>query len=308
MSMTNKFIVLFLILEQIQKIKMKYLLLLIVTTAMTTSCSMEYETWIGKDGSGQKEIQVDMSGMGAMGGLMEGTMDDGELDEEILKDNMDEMLNMEEVEDIMMEEKPLDIGNLLKNPMAFGDIDTMFVLYDVMPDSLKSLPDAGLMKNLNMMLSNSDDSQETSFRLGLKYDSPEEYSKTLSAADNFLSDSEKGLSNFFDDLMDVVDLKNGTVIIPEQDISDKLGEEDLGLDDMGLGGENSEEEDEEMMEMMSMMFGEIGLKYIYHLPGPVEFTSDPEAIIEGNMVTFKISFLDLMNSKTIPKYVIKFRP
>ena len=103
---------------------MKYLLLLIVTTAMTTSCSMEYETWIGKDGSGQKEIQVDMSGMGAMGDLMEGTMDDGELDEEILKDNMDEMLNMEEVEDIMMEEKPLDIGNLLKNPMAFGDIYT----------------------------------------------------------------------------------------------------------------------------------------------------------------------------------------
>jgi len=292
---------------------MKNWLLLLVGIAMGTSCSLEYETTIEKDGGGEKQFQVDISGLGGMAGLFDGAMGGEEMDEDVLDENMDENLNMDELEDVMEGEKPLNMKSILDNPMALGNIDTIFSLYEEMPDSLRLMPNADLLKKITIKIRNSDETQESNFRIGIKYDNQKEFDKILETADSFMSEAdpekETKFSKFFNDNAEIVDLKNGTVIIPEQDISDQLGDEDLGMGDLGLGGEGeNEEDDEEMMAMMSMMFGEMGLSYIYHLPGPVEFTNDPKAIIEGNTVTFKLPLMELMKNNVTPKYVIKYKP
>jgi len=268
---------------------------------------METETTISKDGSGEKSFKMDMSSMGMLMGMMKGVEEEStdEEKEDIISKNIEESLNQEGIEKLMDgEAKEFNLSDLISNPGAMGDIDTSFNVYDVMPDSIKSNEGSEFMKKVHMSIKSDEESGEAMFSINMSYDSEEERDEISNKLPEILGKSaDSNGQDFTENLFgeaETIDYKKGFVIIPAQDIDDELGDQ-MGDEDMDL-------EDEETKMMMNMMFGDSEVKSIYHLPGPVEFTNDANAIINGSTVTFTVSFIELMEMKEIPKRVIKYKP
>jgi len=295
------------------------------------SCKMETEVWINEDGSGKQQFTMDMSGMGGMASMFEDAIDeDSEIIEEKLEENIEEHLNEEKLMEIIEaepEEGVLDVlkepftegesddiglSDIFKNPMSLGEVDTTMIVYDILSESARQIPDAELTKNTYMSIQNKGE-DEMNFTMGLSYDSKEDFEKTLTAFSAAMAAESKdkgderdagGYANKMQGFFNhdhTVDYKKGIVIIPEQEIDDDMSE--------GLGGdEDINLDDPQEKAMFEMMFGSSGITSIYHLPGEVEFSNDRNAKIEGNTITFFTSMMDLMEMEVTPKRIIKYKP
>lgn len=288
--------------------KNNILLFIALLLVSLSSCKMEYETTINKDGSGEDSVNIDMGGIGAMASMFDGMMDEEEEIKEEIKEGKMEYKGKE------AESEPIDIKELFKNPGAMGEIDTTVNMYSAMPDSLKSHPKAYLMKNVTMNFKSDEDSEEMAFGLNFKYNSQAQKKEIAEHMAIFLDDENKdqdlptdGISEKLFGPDPILDLENGILTIPAQNLMDDLGDELGGGLGGGLGGEDLNMEDESTKMMMQMMFGDSGLKATYHLPGEIEFVSDMDAKISGNSVTFNTSIMDLMEMEEMPKRVIKFK-
>ena len=176
----------------------------------------------------------------------------------------------------------------------------------MLSDSLKAHPKSKLMKNVVMNIKSDEGGDEMSFGMSINYDSKEQRDEISEYMPIFLSkdktdkqDVTSGITSTIMGEAETIDYKKGIVTIPAQDLSDELGE--------GLGSDEMDMEDEESKMMIKMLFGDSGMKSTYHLPGPVEFTNDHTAVINGNSVTFNISMMDLMEMEQIPQRIIKYK-
>jgi len=269
---------------------------------LLTSCSMDYETTLNKDGSGEESFEMDMSGIGQLSSMIDGMSKDGE--------NMDDGIDEEALEE-MLEGDPkdgnFDISKIFTDPSSLPQQDTSFTLYEAMSDSLKETPNAYLMKLVRFGMRSDSINDEMKVSFHLKFKDQEERKKIREEMPNYLvdgKDKKENISNLdmsknmFGE-MEQIDLKKGVLIIPAMDLKSDDDEEEVALE---------EEDDEETKAMMAMMFGNSGVRQTYHLPGKIEFTSDPKAKIDGNTVVFFTPLIDLMETESIPKRVIKFNP
>ncbi len=279
---------------------------------LLTSCSMDYETTLNKDGSGEESFEMDMSGIGQLAAMFEGTSEDGEdIDKEKLGENMDDHIDQEALEE-MMEAKPedgnFDISKIFTDPTSLPQQDTSFTIYEMMSDSLKGTQNAYLMKLVTIGMKSDSINDEMRISFKLKFKDQEERLKIREEMPNYLRDQNEKNEDNKPNLditknmmgeMEHLDLKKGLLIIPPMDLKSDDEEKEAALE---------EEDDEETKAMMAMMFGNSGVRQTYHLPGKIEFTSDPEAEINGNTVVFFTPLIDLMETETIPQRVIKFNP
>lgn len=278
---------------------------------LLSSCSMEMETTLNADGSGEESFTLDMSSMSQLAGLFEGAMESDTLNEQVLEDNIDKNLNEEEVMKILegeTEEEDFNLSKIISNPASMGNLDTTFVLYETLTDSLRGLPNAELMKNVKFIIVGDSVTDKSTLGFNLKFASQEERIAIRQELPNFIGrdgEEEKmnntGTPNLSDNLFgeqEQIDLKRGLIIIPAMAMDEEEESEEEEID----------MSDEDTKAMMNMFFGDSGIKSIYHLPGEIEFTSDPEAVIEGKTVTFYTSFTQLMEGDGTPKRVIKFKP
>jgi len=289
---------------------LQYLVIAFFFVGSISSCKVESETIINKDGSGSQIMNMEMSGMGMLAGMMEGMESEDEMqNEEQLEKNIEENINETEFEKLLEGDAPEDfnLSDLFNNPGAMGAADTTMNFYDEMPDSLKSHPKAHLMKNMTMKIVSDEGGDEMSITMSMIFDSQAQRKEIGKYLPLFISDgNEDGKSqgdefaeNIFGD-NEIIDFEKGIVIIPEMDLSDEMG-------DTGLGGDEMDMEDEESKMMMSMLFGDSGMKSTYILPGDILFTSDHTAVIDGNKVTFSVPMMDLIEMDKIPKRIIKFK-
>lgn len=275
---------------------------------LLSSCSMESETHINKDGSGTSEFTMDMGGMiemmGGMGGMMGGDQGPGmEGEDDSVKDAMG-----------TMKEKEFSTEDFMGLMDTEDKIDSTVNMYAVMPDSLKGNPYAKYLKNVSMRVITDKAEGIAKFSFKMNYKDAEEYANINQAFVAMEGESaEPGKKTpEMQDMMTLpqVDTKKGIVIIPEQDWNEIMGDDmpGGGMGGMGLGGDDEDGEDSEGEAMMAMMFGDSGFKSTYHLPGRVEFTNMRNAEISGNSVTFFRPMGEFMDNMKTPKYVIKYKP
>lgn len=289
---------------------MRFFIFITLIGLLGISCSMDYETTLNKDGSGEESFEMDMSGIGQLAAMFEGTDEGEELDEEKLGENMDDHIDQEELEEMLEaapEDGDFDLSKIFTDPTSLPQQDTSFTVYEVMSDSLKETPNAYLMKKVRIGMKNDSINDEMRISFSLKFKDQEERRKIREEMPNYLSD-QKDKENNASTLdmtknmmgeMEQLDLKKGLLVIPMMD---------LESDDEEVEAVPEEEDDEDAKAMMAMMFGSSGIRQTYHLPGKIEFTSDPKAKIDGNTVVFFTPLIDLMEMESIPQRIIKFSP
>ncbi len=287
---------------------MRFFIFITLIGLLLTSCSMDYETTLNKDGSGEEQFEMDMSGIGQLASMFEGTSDGDEFDEEKLGENMDEKIDQEALEEMLdgdPKDGDFDLSKIFSDPSSLPQQDTSFTIYEAISDSLKGTPNAYLMKNVRIGMKSDSISDEMKISFNIKFNDQEERRKIRAEMPNYLSDDKEKKSSKMDVTdnmmgeMEQVDFEKGLIIIPMMDLkSDE--EEEAAME--------KDEDDEATKAMMAMMFGSSGIRQTYHLPGKVEFTSDPDAKIDGNTVVFFTSLIDLMDTESIPQRVIKFNP
>ena len=130
---------------------MRFLIFISLIGLLLTSCSIDYETTLNKDGSGEENFEMDMSGIGQLASMFEGAGGDGELDEEKLGDNMDEKIDEQALNDLLSgetEPDDFDLSKIFTDPTSLPQQDTSFTVYEAISDSLKGTPNAYLMLSL----------------------------------------------------------------------------------------------------------------------------------------------------------------
>ena len=263
---------------------------------MLSSCSdFENTIYINADGSGRVHMRYDASEMLAMADMMKdmgGEM--GAEEEEIILDDIDEDGNLNSLLD----------G--LNDPTSIKDIDTTFTFYEVLPDSLKStLGQAELLKNISMSINSNETKKISIMEMKLEYQSLDELEYTYEMLKVLANEGNKDVGEM-DGFKDLIrnydaDLTKGIVILPKQDFSGSFGE---GVVSEDIDFSNMSEEESGMMEMMC---GNAGYVTTLHLPGEVISCNDPEAIIEGNVVTIRDTYMTMMKDNMLKARTIKFK-
>lgn len=256
-----------------------------------TSCSdFENNIYINADGSGKVNMKYDASEMVAMAEMMKGMEDEGE----------------EESEEDIDDGDIMSMLDGLGNPSNLKDIDSTFTFYEVMPDSVKTTIDnPELLKNVSMTINTNKSDMTAVMGLEVRYKSLDELEDifgTLKAMGDNPDEEGNQMDSFKELIRDYeADLKNGIITLPEQDFSGDFG--DNGMEDEEIDFENMSEEEAGMMQMM---LGESGYVTTIHLPGNVISCDDTNAIIEGNTVTIKDSYMTLMKDGIFNARTIKY--
>ena len=286
---------------------MRFFIFITLIGLLLTSCSVDQEITINKDGSGEEHFEMDMSGIGQLAAMFEGTTEGEEMDEEKLEKNMDDHIDQEALEEMLAAdpaEGEFDLSKIFSDPTSLPQQDTFFTIYEVMSDSLKGTPNAYLMKKVRIGMRSDSINDEMKMSFDIKFKDQEERRKIRAEMPNYLSDDKEKKSSGMEVTnnmmgeMEQIDFKKGIVIIPMTDL--KSDDDDPVKEEA--------EDDEATKAMMAMMFGSSGIRQTYHLPGKIEFTNDPDAKIDGNTVVFFTSLIDLMEKESIPQRMIKFSP
>lgn len=278
----------------------------LLTLLFFTSCSdIENEIWVNEDGSGKYALAYDMGPMLEMAAMFEGMKEaeEGVETDDSPKEENNSLENVRSVDDIFKS---------LSDPSSIKDIDTTFNMYDVMPDSIRNAIDnPKSLKNIVMDLHANKAQSIAKFGMTFSYKNENELGEliaTLASLDKD-GDAQKKQENIdkFNTLITQynVDLKKGTLILPEQDFSKEFSSDLLGEDP--FGGKDLDNLSDEDMGMMQMMFGDASITTKIHLPGEVISCDDPTADIFGNQIRIKDSFMDLMRNKKIKARTIKFK-
>ena len=286
---------------------MRFFIFISLIGLLLTSCSMDYETTLNKDGSGEENFEMDLSGIGQLASMFEGTSGGDGIDEDKLGENMDDHINQEALEEMLEadpKDKAFDVSKIFTDPSSLPQQDTSFTVYEAMSDSLKGTPNAYLMKKVRIGMRSDSLNNEMKMSFNIKFKDQEERRKIRMEMPNYLSDDKDKKSSNMDMTsnmmgeMEQIDFEKGLLIIPMMDLKSEDEEE----------ATKEAEDDEATKAMMAMMFGSSGIRQTYHLPGKIEFTSDPDAKINGNTVVFSTPLIDLMEKEAIPQRVIKFNP
>lgn len=271
---------------------MQYLnkvLALILTSPLLFSCSdVSNELWIHDDGSGRMEISVDLASF-------------------LPKDLQDSALPTDSSAGDEIEA----IFSLLIKDGVVQQIDTIISLRDVLnpPDSVEVSAQAEKMyESMSLHLSGDSSSGVALTSLQLEFDNEADFEELM---DPLQGSATRGdsldleIRKFKEDFS--IDMDRGIIQLPYMKPpanlpNDPPDEFSMGLESM----QGDDEESRQMRAMLEEMMGSIVTKV--HLPGKVEFSNDPNAIIEGKTIIFNRPILSLMvGSENQPARLIKFQ-
>ena len=283
--------------------------------SLFASCSdVTNEIWVDKDGSGRMKLSADLATLippnflRDMGG---GAQDSSKIEQK-------NTMVPESPAPRLTEDDPISplIEKMIKDGEIF-DFDTTVSMIELMPDSLKARPEASDLDYFEDVLLHlhGDKAKGTAmFTFDFVFQDGTKMLEMLSALqtemslktekDNPVVDKEVLARQY------QKNFKRGIFQLPAFKMPDKLpgkapegAGEDLGGLLKSSDGEMSDEE-KAKMNLMKAMFGNVVVKI--HLPGPVEFTNDPDAEIIGNTVIFKKSIIDFFKEENKDR-IVKFK-
>lgn len=270
---------------------MKRLLNTIFILFFLISCSpTSYEVWVNKDESGKLITTIDL---GEMAGMMTSMFDS------------------------MSEE--IDSTGGQSNDSMFKDeeaIDSTMILYDAAPDSvLQTLKNPEYLKQITMRMQIDPENEKGIVQFIVNYANEEEFEKIFQTFMEATKESEDPMMAFQDPeeskslfIRPQVDLKTGIIRVPYTvDANELLEDPEMEgllpkIDSLQMLPADSEERI-----FFEMIFGG-KVKTTIHAPGKIQFTSDPNAEISGNTVTFYEDILELMKNPKTGNRIIKYNP
>jgi len=250
---------------------MKQFTLILCSFLFIMSCApTKTEIWMNKNGSGKFQSDFDLGEMASMMTTMVESMDESEeeTDEEsgggIWGDTSDEPEKM----------------------------DTVMNFYEIAPDSVKErvmYPE--IMKRFELRMKIDEEKEEGIMSIHFDYDDSSDMEKLMEDFAQMQSSEYAAMGGGQDVGMLFTqydaDLKQGIVRMPRSDMLAELmaeEEDDIEFKNM-IDSIQYLAPDDDRFFMLEMLLGK-GSETVIHCPGPVEFTNDPNAKIDGNTVTF----------------------
>lgn len=268
---------------------MKYLLILwstLLLISFSSCATFTQEIWLNDDGSGKISTTYDMSEMLEMIKMMEEMSDDT----------------------VAVEEEKEGLEGLFNNSDNFENLDTVFNMYDEMPDSVKALVEnPEIMKKMSIQVKANEEEQIAFFSMVIEFDDPDDITEIFKTINESAPDSSKMEAAEYEEMEKQftrfnTNLEKGMITVDPFDIEDMLGEE---YDD-DYDFENMSEDE---MNMVKMMMGEGEVKTIFHLPGKILEVTSPYATVDddSNTVTIIQDLYEVIKTKTTSGYTIKYK-
>ena len=236
---------------------------------------------LNKDGSGEWEMTIDMSGMMSFMSMMAEEGDDWENQSE------NEVVKLSDLPDSLMAK--LEYPEISKNGSISFTVDTDKEIMEMgWKLSFNSVND------IHKFMADSEVAQDAleggSFLEDLAGGDEEEY-------DDEYEDEEEDGGGFFGggDAEPYLFWKSGELSrVPSEsmDFTDMMGDE---------------EGDEESIDMMKMFFSDAKYTIEYTLPGKIKKVSDPSYTVKGKVVSKDIDFLDMIEGKEDGSIKIKYK-
>lgn len=272
----------------------------VLLSGLSSCGDLNQNLYLNADGSGKLETTFDV------GELLSMTKGLGNLDmgvDSITDDNVPDTFPS-------TPEAPKDAMTLfmeqITDPGHARDVDTLILLTDIMPDSVRqkdTRPD--LSKKMAMRIISPANSGDLTVGFVMNFDNTDQlremvaYMKTFDQKPDMMSGGPMPMEadNFlsFDS-----DMKSGWIKV------DTILYTDLALQ-MGMSGDSTMSAED--MGMVEMMFGNSKLKTVIHVPGEVLNCSHPLAILtKDNKVIVEQSFMEVIKKGKFDGFVINFKP
>lgn len=260
---------------------MKQIAILFVTCIFFSCANSMTEVWVNKNTSGKVKMSIDMGEAIDMVGSALQEMD---------PDNDGQSMDKD------------------RSPMfGEGKIDSTIVMYDMTPDSvLQNMTHPDLLKNMIITMKGDADKEEMILAVEIEYDDEKQLEDLLSELGSLQEGNPNGGGMSREDLEktfanQLVDYENGIVRIQRSNMMSDMEEQGL-LDPKTKAQLDSLQYLGDEVDGLSFLKEMLNtdLKTKYYLPGKVEFTNDPNAIIEGNSVIFTDNIWEaLLNGEKI---------
>ncbi len=244
------------------------------------------ELWFDEDGSGKIEILFDMGpGIEMMQQITE---------------SLDSLAQGRENTKVDMWEDDLYNNSSLS-------------ILDMIPDSIaQQMTNPELLSNVWIENLSDKEKKIAQFAVSIFYQSPEHLDQVFDAFHDVMKKSvnkysgqhplEKDYFHLFKNFN--ADIENGIITIKGMDMS--KADRDPMMEQMLEQLRNDEGADSpEFLKFMKMMFGD-EKETIVHAPGDILFTSDMDAVIDGNTVIFKDDILEVLKSGVSNDRIIRF--
>ncbi len=267
------------------------ILTLLLVSQLFFGCSdVTNELWIDDDGSGRLEISVDLASF--------------------LPQDLQDSVLPSDSSDTGTDEMEALFSLLIKDGVV-QQIDTVISLRDVLtpPDSVEVSAKAEKMyESMSLHLSGDSVSGVALASLHLEFENEADFEELMDPLQGSATRSDSldlEIEKFKEDFS--IDIDRGIIRLPfmkppanlPNDTPDEFSQ---GLESM----QGDDEESKQMRAMLEELMGSIVTKV--HLPGKVEFSNDPNAIIEGKTIIFNRPILSLMvGSENQPARLIKFQ-
>ncbi len=233
--------------------------------------------WFNADGSGKSVSTVDMSGM---------------------KDMMQMMIEME----LESDEESLEDETMPDKD--WKSMDTMMVMYDIMPDSIKEqIDNPEVLKNIQMHMRMDSVADEFFIKFLMQYDDEAQYQEIMTAFSRLQEDQGAAMgeeASLFSEFEH--NTKTKQIRIPQQDMSEITDDPEM-KDIMGSLDSLRALPDDDFGKMMLLEIFEMEWNYIVHAPGKIISCNDGSAKIDGNTVEIKGTLIELMEGKEMPDVI-----
>ena len=267
------------------------MLALTLVSQLFFSCSdVTNELWIHENGSGRMEISVDLAS------FLPEDLQDSALPSDSLGG-----AGTDEIEAIF---------SLLMKDGVVQQIDTVISLRDVLtpPDSVEVTAKAEKMyESMSLHLSGDSVAGVALTSLLIEFANEADFEEIMDPLQGSATRSDSldlEIMKFKEDFS--IDLDRGIIRLPFMKPPANLPDDTPH--EFSIGLESMQGDDEESIQMRAMleeMMGSIITKV--HLPGRVEFSNDPDAIIDGKTIIFNRPILSLIfGSEEQPARLIKF--
>ena len=267
---------------------MNKIIFLFCTILLISSCEPnQHIISINKDGSGYLESSFDLSK----------TMD-------LFLQSAKEQANQDSTKALAY--------NLIAGLYQAENKDSVFNLYERLPDSLKMTMDSPeLLKNVSLISGSNLKEKSSGIAIKVAFENEKKLQKTLSQLEYLEKTTKQDATTtkrmattkeFFPKCS--IDMDARTIRLPHSDLMKKMVR-DTTFTKMLEGFSPDGNKSSQGLKMLEMLFGGSVMTIVY-APGEVVFSNDPNAVIEGNKIIFEASKIEILQTKDTLDRILKF--
>ncbi len=191
--------------------------------------------------------------------------------------------------------------------------DSVFNLYERLPDSLKmTLDSPELLKNVSLIAGSNLKEQSSGVSIKVVFKNEKklhetfaqlEYLEEAAKRDSVMTRKFATTKEFFPKYS--IDMDARTIRLPHSDLVKKMVRDTTFIKMFEKFGPD-DNRSAQGLKMLEMLFGG-SITTIVYAPGEIIFSNDPNAVIEGNKIIFEASKIEILQTKDTLDRILKFK-